>query len=139
EHPRFSEEGWEVVSVPLTGTIEAEQVSTSPSSRIISVRVTLSHKSHLTEIVSLSQNPVISFRVDGKRNAASLMTGNAIIVAADGKQSLLESVSVPPGEQTSTVFTLSLPEPGVYLIQFDPCAGSRLGRSCIIQSHIAVR
>lgn len=140
EHPKFYEEGGEVASVPFMCAIETEQMSTSSRSRLVSVRVTLSHKSHLTEGVLLSQNPLRASLVDGKPlKQPAVLLSYAETIDKDGKRVPRQSVDVPPEQQATIVFAFSPPEPGLYLIQFDPCARGRVLRQCIIQKYVSVR
>ena len=137
EHPRFYEEGGEVAGVPLAGTMEAEQLSALPGPRMVSVRVVLSHKSHLTEILRLSQIPLLASRLDDQGNEYPVSV-YAEIIGKDGKRSRRDSVAVPPGEEVSVVFAFSPQQPGTYLLQFDPCTGGKV-EPCIIQKYAAVR
>lgn len=58
EHPKFYQNGAEVAGVPITGSIHVDEM-TMADSRIESIQIALSHKSHLTEIVALSDNPLL--------------------------------------------------------------------------------
>jgi len=138
EHPKFYEEGTEVAGVPITGTIAAEQLAAPSKSRVLSVRVILSHKSHLTELVRLSGNPVWAARIDSEKKPSSPVRGFAIQIDSAGNQSPRPTAAIPPGEQTSVVFAVPVTEPGLYLLQSDPCAEGRSVQSCLIQSHVAV-
>jgi len=137
QHPRFNEEGAEFVGLPLAETMDAEQISAPPAPRILSVRVVLSHNSHMTEIVRLSQTPLLASRLDDQGNEYPVSV-YAEIIGKDGKRSRRDSVAVPPGEEVSVVFAFSPQQPGTYLLQFDPCTGGKV-EPCIIQKYAAVR
>jgi hypothetical protein len=140
EHPGFHEKGSEFAGVPFTGSIEVEQLSAEPKSRLVSVRVILSHKSHLTEIIGLSQNPLLASLVQSDPHKSPVVAyGYPVVLDDSGKQSMLRTAEVPPGEETSLVFAFSPPRSGLYLLQFDPCAGGLFARPCVIQKYVSVR
>jgi hypothetical protein len=138
EHPRFYEEGIEAAGVPLFGSIEVGQISGSTNPRVIPVRVTLEHSGHLTEIVALNNNPLWAAYITPAGQVAPLpISVHAMLVDPDSA-SIQPNVLIPPSQKISVICALPVQKPGLYLLQFDPCAGGRWRRSCVLQQHLII-
>jgi hypothetical protein len=143
QHPEHYEQGWEVVRVPLSARISASQLSDAGKERLVAVRVSLSHGSHLAQVVTLKGNALRAERVgqvlSQRSNSQKTYEAAPIVINESGTVTPMPTVTVPKGLEASVLFLLRLPEAGVYLVQFDPCRSVVSTTSCPVQDYVSVK
>ncbi len=147
QNPSFYEEGGMVAGSEkefVSGSIEV--FTLSEYERIFEVKVEIKNRSsQFAQSVQLSAIPLFVSRVRQSENGASDLEEPFKIYAITANNDSgidseigirLRSLLVAKMQTRDVLFLLNIPEPGVYLVEFNPCQSMQ--ESCIIQRYIHV-